>query len=391
MRIAFCGRAGSGKSTLADFLVEKYGFVKYSFAAAVKELCVEMFPDIMALPKSEHRWLLQKVGTDWFRGVDDNVWIYYLMNRIIAEGFEDVVVDDARFLNEVHSLKANGFIIVKLEGRAWKMTREQMAHPSEIDIDRIESDYIIDTLKPLQENYWDIEKLVLRHKLDDLRMLAEYYKKAEGKSNKNYQRGRDFEYRVMRLLRKRGWHCMRKFGSHDDIWKIDGEKIHVPVDVTAYKNGVYLIISCKYSIKGPTTYLDDPKRDNLIRYCRQYGPKCIPVMACVNEQRHAYLIDLRDYSTMGMLRMSKRGPKGKKADEASMARLLKEAWEFLDILKYEYKTAKETKDDIRRVAWASEIVKHINIINRLLKSAGETAGSDDITTLIEQLGEEIDG
>jgi Holliday junction resolvase len=184
---------------------------------------------------------------------------------------------------------------------------------------------------------------------------------------------------------------MRKFGSKDDIWNIDGERIHVPVDITAYKDGVYLIISCKYSIKGPTTYLDDPKRDNLIRYCRQYGPNCIPVMACVNEARHVYLINLLSYSTMGALRMSKRGPRGKKVDESQMTRLLTNAWATLEILQDEYKTAKETGDDIRRVAWASEIVKLINVINRLLKSAGETAGEDDITALIEQLGDDESG
>ena len=184
---------------------------------------------------------------------------------------------------------------------------------------------------------------------------------------------------------------MRKFGSKDDIWNVDGERVHVPVDVTAYKDGIYLIISCKYSIKGPTTYLDDPKRKDLVRYCRLYGPKCIPIMACVSEARHVYLIDLRDYSTMNLLKMSRRGPKGKQVDESQMSRLLTEAWATLDLLKEEYETAKETGDDVRRVAWTSEIVKLVNVINRLLKSAGETAAEDDITTLIERLGEDGNG
>jgi len=384
MRIAFCGRAGAGKSTLADFLVKVYGFQKYSFADAVKGVARELFG-----MTEKDRSLLQGIG-DRMRQIDEYVWIRYVMNRIIAEGFDDVVIDDLRYVNEAYFLKANGFIIIKLVGRGYEMTEEQMSHPSEMEIDSIVPDYVIDVSRSLQKNYWDVERLVLKHKLDDLRMSTDYYTKAEERSNKNYQRGRDFEYRVMRLLRKRGWHCMRKFGSHDDIWKVGDEKIHVPVDVTAYKNGVYLIISCKYSIKGPTTYLDDPKRENLIRYCRQYGPKCIPVMACVNEQRHAYLIDLRDYSTMSTLRMSKRGPKGKRPDESQMARLLSEAWALLDILKDEYSAAKDSGDDVRRVAWASEIVKLVNIINRLLKSAGETAGDDDITALIGQLGEITD-
>ena len=32
-------------------------------------------------------------------------------------------------------------------------------------------------------------------------------------SNKNYVKGRNFEYAVMRYLRKRGYYCMRAYGS----------------------------------------------------------------------------------------------------------------------------------------------------------------------------------
>jgi len=384
LRIAICGRAGSGKSTLADYLVKTYGFEKYSFAGAVKEIARELFG-----MTEKDRALLQNIGTK-MRDIDNGVWIRYVMNRIIADGCEDVVIDDLRYLNEALFLKSNGFIIVKLVGRSWQMSAVEMAHASETGIDMIEPDYVIDSSQSLGANYKEMEKLVMRHKLEDLRMSADYYKQAEekGRGNVNYRRGRDFEYRVMRHLRARGWHCMRKFGSKDDVWKVDGESVHVPVDITAYKDGIYLIISCKYSIKGPTTYLDDPKREDLIRYCRLYGPNCIPIMACVNEARHVYLIDLRDYSTMTLLRMSKRGPKGIKPDESQMSRLLTEAWTTLDLLKEEYTAAKESGDDIRRVAWTAEIVKLVNIINRLLKSAGETASEDDITTLIEQLGED---
>jgi len=387
MRLAICGRAGSGKSTLADYLVNTYRFEKYSFAGAVKEIARELF----GMTKKD-RTLLQAVGTK-MREIDNGVWIRYVMNRIIADDCEDVIIDDLRYLNEALFLKANGFIIVKLVGRSRQLSALQRAHDSEMGVDLIEPDYVIDTSKSLGANYRELEKLVMRHKLDDLRMSADYYTKAEekGKGNVNYRRGRDFEYRVMRHLRARGWHCMRKFGSKDDIWNVDGERVHVPVDVTAYKDGVYLIISCKYSIKGPTTYLDDPKREDLIRYCRLYGPDCIPIMACVNEARHVYLIDLRDYSTMTLLRMSKRGPRGVQVDESQMSRLLAEAWATLDLLKEEYKTAKETGDDVRRVAWTSEIVKLVNVINRLLKAAGETASEDDITTLIAELGDELSG
>ena len=110
MRIAFTGRAGSGKTTLADYLVENYGFVKYSFAAAVKETARELFG-----MTEKDRTLLQGIG-DKMRQIDECVWIRYVMNHVIAEGFDDVVIDDLRYANEAYFLKANGFVIVRLGG-----------------------------------------------------------------------------------------------------------------------------------------------------------------------------------------------------------------------------------------------------------------------------------
>ena len=111
--------------------------------------------------------------------------------------------------------------------------------------------------------------------------MRRYFDKVGKKSNKNYVRGRNFEYRVMKYLRDRGWHCMRRFGSHDENVKGIGK---VSTDLTAFKNGIYLIITCKYSINHATTWRIDPKVPNLIKYCQRFSSRCIPVFAGVNNK-----------------------------------------------------------------------------------------------------------
>jgi len=144
MRIALSGKAGCGKTTIANQLEERYGFKRFSFAAKLKEICEEMFPEIMALPKAEHRWLLQTVGTEMFRSIDDKVWVKYLIRQM--EG-EKVVVDDTRFKNEAKSLREAGFKVVLVDRDAelregWGYNVDD-PHQSEKEIDELEFDYVL--------------------------------------------------------------------------------------------------------------------------------------------------------------------------------------------------------------------------------------------------------
>ena len=56
-------------------------------------------------------------------------------------------------------------------------------------------------------------------------------------SNQNYVKGRNFEYRVMNFLRKRGYFCMRSYGSKGlfDIMAVPSTK------------GSTLLIQAKYN------------------------------------------------------------------------------------------------------------------------------------------------
>lgn len=56
-------------------------------------------------------------------------------------------------------------------------------------------------------------------------MSVEYFKwLKKNYKNRNYIKGRNFEYRTMRKLRKLGYYCVRKFGSkgQEDIFASDG-------------------------------------------------------------------------------------------------------------------------------------------------------------------------
>ena len=108
--IAFAGKAGSGKTTLAKHL-EMQGYQRLSFADPMREIVQLIYPGI---DKSDPRYreLMQKLGTDWFRSFDEDVWLNILMRRV---GDNPVVVDDVRFPNEVQALYNAGFVVFFLE------------------------------------------------------------------------------------------------------------------------------------------------------------------------------------------------------------------------------------------------------------------------------------
>jgi len=383
VRIALTGKAGSGKTTIAEYLEKNLGFKRYSFAAALKDIARELF-----FMEDKNRALLQGIG-DKMRDLDPHVWVRYVVTRVEEEGHDDVVIDDLRYINEALWLRAHNFVIIRLTGRAWDLPGGEAGHQSETELETIQSDYVIDTSRPLEENFAKVQDIIVKEKLRDLRMSEAYYRKAREKGNKNYQRGARFEYRCMKVLRDLGWHCMRKFGSHDDIWG----KLHVPVDITAYRNGVYMVISCKYSINHATTYLDDPKRDNLVEYCKLFD--AIPVFAGVNERRRAYFVDLRTLEPLdpevvsGEHYLNTHRMVAGQVTETQMDKLMTFTWWLLEnVLKKQYDKAIKRDDTGEAARWAGEMVKLVNIINRQLQSAGDTATEEDLTELLKRVAKE---
>jgi len=161
-RIAFVGRLGSGKTTASEYLVNEYGFKRYSFAAKLKEICAEMFPDKFE-GGTKPRELLQFIGTDAFRKFDADVWVKYLVRRIRAENPALAVIDDCRFPNEAEALRTLGFTIVKIERsdrQAEGRGTGAETHVSELLVDKIRPDIVLSNNASLDSLFNSIDLLL---------------------------------------------------------------------------------------------------------------------------------------------------------------------------------------------------------------------------------------
>jgi hypothetical protein len=181
--IAIVGGFAAGKTTLSEGLVQQ-GYTRVSFARYLKEILSTVYNDgapiektdeyeVTALDGSERtisgRQLLQEFGQS-VKAMDRDFWIYSLFADIRSGryGPQPYVTDDCRFPYEAEALRSAGFTIVKLDtpletrisryentyGR--KPTPEELVHPSEIELNDIVPDYVIDGTKSPKDILFDI-------------------------------------------------------------------------------------------------------------------------------------------------------------------------------------------------------------------------------------------
>lgn len=183
--VGVMGAARSGKTTVSDYLQERYGFKRLSFADALKEMIIQALTkappppvdpyvaevhvpygvDIMAgIPKagSEQlegtwrskmythrtpfsRWLMQFMGTEIFRDqVDEDYWIKQWL-KVYYQTPGDIVIPDVRFPNEAACLK-------RLGGEIWRTVRLDQGeaiehgagHRSETEAELITPDKVLE-------------------------------------------------------------------------------------------------------------------------------------------------------------------------------------------------------------------------------------------------------
>ena len=156
MIILISGRQGSGKTTLASILevgLKNYGHEvkRISFAGpiykmhhAVRDALAELDPDnsLKYDYSKKDGNLLQLLGTEWGRNIDNEIWVKLLISTINKNPNAIYIIDDCRFKNELSSIK-NSFdkvMAVRLEcdreirKKRVSMWRENENHPSEIDL-----------------------------------------------------------------------------------------------------------------------------------------------------------------------------------------------------------------------------------------------------------------
>lgn len=184
MIIGLVGFIGAGKGTVRDILVREHGYHGFAFADALKDAVATIFTWPRGLLEGDSnasrafrervdpwwshklgyevtpRLILQKMGTEACRhGIADNIWIAALEKRI--HGYQDVVISDCRFPNELDFVRSAGGIIVQVN-RGDVPTEEELSkmHISETAWNYVVPDYIIDNDGTLQE-LKDKIKLVL--------------------------------------------------------------------------------------------------------------------------------------------------------------------------------------------------------------------------------------
>ena len=127
MIILFGGRFTAGKTTACRYFVnnpEKFGdFKEVNFADKLKDVAIDLFG---MSPTKKDRTLLQKLGTEALRSIDEDVWAKYIFNRTIhklEEEFENLpdytkkhseylnfVIGDGRYENGLsYGTKAGSF------------------------------------------------------------------------------------------------------------------------------------------------------------------------------------------------------------------------------------------------------------------------------------------
>ena len=184
MIIGLVGFIGAGKGTVRDILVREYGYHGFAFADALKDAVATIFTWPRGLLEGDSnasrafrervdpwwshklgyevtpRLILQKMGTEACRhGIADNIWIAALEKRI--HGYDDVVISDCRFPNEIDFVRSAGGVIVRVKRGEEPSLEEQMKmHISETAWNSVVPNYVIDNDGSLQE-LKDKIKLVL--------------------------------------------------------------------------------------------------------------------------------------------------------------------------------------------------------------------------------------
>lgn len=180
MLIGLTGYAGSGKSTVADILVRDHGFTRMRFAQPLKDMLKalgltdrELDGDLKLAPcellgGKTPRHAMVTLGTEWGRTlIDWDMWTRALMLRIDDEmlsvavhGDEPkIVVDDARFLNEIDALKQRG-------AKIWRVHRPGVValtdHPSEKEWTTAQYDRLIFNCGSMDRLRGDISQAMSR-------------------------------------------------------------------------------------------------------------------------------------------------------------------------------------------------------------------------------------
>ena len=153
--VGISGLKTSGKTTLAKYLEREHGFQRLAFAGNLKKAAAIIFRlshdqlyDQGLKEKVDERWdmaprkILELLGAEIGRQIDDRVWIKSVMLSIEDSDHDRFVIEDCRFTNEADAIRASG-------GRVLGIQRPGLLpsmHPSETEMWENWSDMIDTTV-----------------------------------------------------------------------------------------------------------------------------------------------------------------------------------------------------------------------------------------------------
>jgi hypothetical protein len=193
--LGITGRAQHGKDSVGQVLREEFGYARFGFADALKELALVLNPYIVtrerlrdlvqrggweeAKKEPEVRRFLQVLGTEGCRGTfGDNAWVNVLSRRVrpLLKAANPVVITDVRFPNEARWIYRMGGEVWRVERGTKRVSAEGLPvwepfdnglgldHPSERHVSDLPFTMVFEnssTLKQLQDQVREYVKLRL--------------------------------------------------------------------------------------------------------------------------------------------------------------------------------------------------------------------------------------
>jgi hypothetical protein len=132
--IGILGYNGAGKDTIANYLIENYGFFKFSFGSALKDVVSSIYSwprnALEGDTKESREWreeidpywgitprkALETIGTQVFRGWDKDIWVKCLEKKLKdCPKHSRIVITDCRFENEIALMTKLGGVLIRVE------------------------------------------------------------------------------------------------------------------------------------------------------------------------------------------------------------------------------------------------------------------------------------
>lgn len=150
----------SGKGEAASVICSAFGYTELMFAQTLKDMTAALLGvdpldlEDQKFKETEVPWigggvtprkLMQTLGTEWGRKtIDTNLWAKKTLSK--AALYDNVVIDDVRFENELYAIQDAGGIVIRIK-RPMKRVGPEHEHISETALDHIsdaEFNHVID-------------------------------------------------------------------------------------------------------------------------------------------------------------------------------------------------------------------------------------------------------